>query len=176
MGELNPLRSVHVRIFRCFLNIVRDLAARKGLKTHSLWYYIVNKNDQAPAEVEEQPFKHQHWSRTAENDQRLPSQETEDGSSDRCTQKALQHTLHPRHNKEEKPNWGSVTITFPVKKVCLSVFKSLFGRDKLSLRRLREIHHRSQTYFEVVWEETSTDLQGIISQSKLPNVTHLSNN
>jgi len=35
--------------------------------------YIVNKDDQEPAEVEEQPFKHQHWPRTAENDQRLPS-------------------------------------------------------------------------------------------------------
>lgn len=140
-------------------------------------------SNQTPAEVEEQPFKHQHWPRTAENDQWLPTQETEDGSSDRCTQKALQHTLHPTHNEEESKGYGKTQLKLshnhvPCKEVCLSMFKSIFGWDKLSLRGLKEIHHRSQTYFVIftgdVWEETRcTYLQGIISQRKLPTAFQL---
>lgn len=45
------------------------------------------------AEVKEQTFKHQHWSRAAQDGERLASQQAEDGTRQRRAKKTFQHTL-----------------------------------------------------------------------------------
>lgn len=69
-----------------------------------------------PAEVEEQPFKHQNRAGAAEDDERLAAQQTEHAPADGRAHEALQHALHMRGG-----GTGRSMSHKPQKKNCLNL-------------------------------------------------------
>lgn len=70
-------------------------------------FWQTDKMERAPAEIEEQPFKHQNRPSAAEDGERLAGQQTENPSTDRCAQKTLQHPLQTRREtiRESFKTW-----------------------------------------------------------------------